>query len=173
MILFLLLALALPHPARAQQPATANRTQLIAVARRIMTAARYAALITEDSTGRSQARTIDPFAPDSLMSVWFATNPRTRKVGEIKRDPRVTLYYFDPRTEGFVTILGRARLVNDRAEKAKRWKPAWKGLYPDRDSSYLLVEVTPERLEIVSVKDKIHGDAVTWKPPAVEFRKRP
>ena len=136
-----------------------------------MTTARYAGLITLDASGRAQARTVDPFAPDSLMTVWFATNPKTRKVDEIRRDARVTLYYFDATSEGYVTLIGRARIVTDEAEKAKRFKPEWKGFYPDRDSSYMLVEVTPERLEVVSVTDAIQGDAATWRPPAVVLKR--
>ena len=173
-MLALLLALALPRQGRAQPSAAGNRrAELVAVARRIMSAARYCAFITIDSAGRPQARTIDPLAPDSLLTVWFATNPGTRKVREVRRDPRVTLYYFDARSEGYVTIIGRARLVNDRAEKARRWKPEWQPFYPDRDKGEMLVEVTPERLEIVSVKDRIQGDSLTWRPPAVDFTKRP
>ncbi len=40
------------------------------------------------------------------MVVWLATNPRTRKVAEIRRNPRVTLYYFDREAQAYVTIFG-------------------------------------------------------------------
>lgn len=173
-MLALLIVWPLPDQGRAQQSVAGNRrADLLAVARRMMAAAHYCAFITVDSAGWPQARTVDPLAPDSTMTVWFATNPSTRKVREIRKDPRVTLYYFDPLSQGYVTIIGRARLVNDRAEKARRWKPEWQVFYPDRDKSVLLVEVTPERLEIVSVRDRIQGDSVTWRPPMVEFRRHP
>jgi len=150
--------------------ATHSRDDLIAAARRIMIAARYCAVITVDDTGRPQARTIDAFEPDADMVVWFATNPRSRKVGQIEKDPRVTLYYVDPGSLGYVTLLGRARLVDDPAEKRARWKPGWEAFFPDRDAGYLLVAVTPERLEVVSPKLGINGDPVTWTPPSVVFR---
>ncbi len=151
--------------------AAARREALLAAAREIMQTARYCAVITVDESGRPQARTIDAFPPEAGMVVWFATNPKTRKVGQIRRDPRITLYYFDPHAPqlGYVTLLGRARLVDDAAEKKKRWKPEWAKLWPDRDASYLLVEVMPDRIEVVSPKSGINSDPTTWSPPAVEF----
>lgn len=149
------------------QPSGDPETQLRSVARELMTTARYAALITVDSTGAAQARTIDPFAPDGGMVVWFATNPRTRKVAEIERDPRVTLYYFSDRLGGYVTLRGHARLVSDSLEKQRRWKEEWATFYPDRERDYLLVAVTPERLEVVSPRHGIVGDSLRWRPPTV------
>ncbi len=154
-----------------ESPKPLSRDQLIDEARAIMSSARYAALITLDSYGHTQARTVDPFPPDENMIVWLATNPLTRKVREMRRNRRVTLYYLDREAQAYVTILGQARLVNDPREKAKRWKDEWKEFYPDRDKSYLLIEVTPERLEVVSVSKGILGDPKTWLPPSVTFRR--
>jgi general stress protein 26 len=149
-----------------------SQAELVAAARAIMTAARFCALITLDSSGRPQARTLDPFPPDEQMVVWLATNPRTRKVGEIRRNPRVTLYYFDREEQAYVTIYGIARLVNDPKEKAKHWKDEWKDFYPDRARDFLLIVVKPEKLEIVNVKRGIVGDPNTWKPRSVSFPKQ-
>jgi len=148
-----------------------ERDKLIAAAREIMIAARYCALITLDSTGQAQARTMDPFPPGDDMVVWLATNPRSRKVSEIGKDPRVALYYFDQPTESYVTISGTARLVDDAREKARHWKDEWKGFYPDREKGYLLITVTPDKLEVVSVKKGINGDSSNWNPPSITFKK--
>ena len=93
-----------------------SRDALVAEAREIMTATRYCALITMDKSGRAQARTMDAFAPDEKMIVWFGTNPLSRKVADIRRHPRVTLYYFDRENQAYVTIHGTARVVNDPQE---------------------------------------------------------
>jgi general stress protein 26 len=146
-----------------------SQAELVAAAREIMTTARYCALITLDSSGRPHARTLDPFPPDEDMVVWLGTNPRSRKIAEIRRNPRVTLYYFDREGQAYVTISGIARLVNDPEEKAKRWKDEWKDFYPDRARDYLLIAVKPEWLEVVSVKKGIVGDPDTWKAPTVNF----
>lgn len=145
------------------------RNILISAAREIMTTTRYCALITTGRDGRAHARTMDAFAPEADMTVWLATNPRSRKVSEIRRNPRVTLYYFDRDSQAYVTLYGTARLVNDRGEKQRRFKDDWKAFYPDRDKSYLLIKITPARLEVVNVNKGIVGTSPAWKPLVVDF----
>lgn len=141
-------------------------------ARRIVEVVPFPTFITNDAAGRPQARTVQPQQPDSAWTVWFATNPRTRKVTEIGRDPRVALHYFDPKTLSYVTLIGRARVVRDRVTKDAHWDAAWTAFYPDRDTSVVLIAVTAERLEIVSSTLGISGDAATWRPPTVRLPRR-
>jgi general stress protein 26 len=171
--LFLLLCFAVLAPGirgQVKPPPRLDRQSLIATAQEIMKTARYCALITLDSNGRPRARTMDPFSPDVDMVVWLATNPKSRKVAEIRRNQRVTLYYFVQENQAYVTIFGRAQIVDDAKERAKHWKEEWKDFYPDRH--YLLIAVEPERLELVNVKQGIIGDSVTWRPAAVTFGRR-
>jgi len=144
-------------------------TNLLFAAREIMKAAGTCALITVDADGAPHARAMDPFVPESDMKVWFGTNPISRKVEHIRADPRVTLYYFDRPTISYVTIHGTARLVDDPAEKAARWKDDWAAFYSDRDESYMLIEVTPNRIEVVSPPREILGESATWEVPAVDL----
>lgn len=159
---------AAPSAGWGQEPAARpSPDSIMATAREVMAAAYYAALITVDSTGQPRARVMEPFPPEDDMTVWFGTNPKSRKVAHIRGDPRVTLYYFDAGGLGYVTITGTARLVNDAAEKAVHWRQSWEAFYHDRDESYLLIEVRPLRLEVVSVKHGLAGDPVTWTPDGV------
>lgn len=148
---------------------TASRTKALAVARDIIAAARFAALITQAPSTGASARTIDPAPPDSAMVIRFVTNPSSRKVRELARDPRVTLYYFDAKAMRYVTIAGRARRVRDAAERARRWYAEWTPFYPGRERAAAMFEVTPTRLEVVSEADRVVGDSVTWAPPVVHF----
>lgn len=149
------------------------RDRVVSAARDVIAAARYGALITLDSTGHPRARVMDPFPPEADMTVWLATNPKSRKVGHLRNDPRVTLYYFDPGSLSYVTLTGVARLVDDPGEKARRWKEGWQMFYPDRDKSYMLVAVTPVRLEVVSMKHGLTGDPLTWTPDGVTLGGEP
>lgn len=150
---------------------TVVRPSLEEFARRIVRAVPYPTFITTDASGRPQARTVQPMQPDSGWTVWFATNPRTRKVAEVERDARVVLHYFDQSTLSYVSLVGRARVVRDRATTAAHWDQAWDAFYPDRDSSVVLIAVEAERLEIVSATLGISGDAATWSPPTVRLRR--
>jgi general stress protein 26 len=151
------------------QPKQFSREQLITAAREIMTTTRYCALITIDARGRANARTMDAFAPDDDMVVWFGTNPLSRKVAEIRRHPRVTLYYFDRENQAYVTLHGVARVVNDPQEKLRYWKDDWKDFYPDRSKGYVLIEVRPLRLEVVNTKSGIVSKSPAWNSPSVTF----
>lgn len=170
-LLLFTLALTITVQGQEPPPSGTDRKQLLAVAREIMATARYCALITIGASGNINARTMDPFPPTEDMVIWFGTNPRSRKVREIRRNRRVTLYYVDPVAQAYVTIQGTARLVNDPAEKVRRWKDEWKAFYPDRQQSYLLIAVTPKKLEVVNVKAGLTGDPITWDPPFVRFGK--
>ena len=142
---------------------------LINAAKEIMIAAGNCALITLDKEGSPRARVMDPFAPESDLTVWFGTNSKSRKVNQIKNDSRVTLYYFDSNSSGNVTIQGNALLVDDQKEKEMRWKEEWNDFYPDRSEGYLLIKVIPIWMEVISSTRGIFGDTITWQPPRVLF----
>ena len=151
--------------------ATADRAHILSSARKLMEKARYCALITIGDDGQPQARVVDPFLPDEGMIIWIATNPASRKIAQIKKDARVTLYYLNPNKSGYVTILGKADLIDVMAEKEKHWKEAWSFLYKDkyRGDDFTLIRVRPQRLEIVSYPDKLINDPKTWQPVQVVF----
>jgi general stress protein 26 len=109
---------------------------------------------------------VDPFVPEADFTIWIATNPLTRKVVEIRRDPRVTLLYFNAAAGAYVTVLGAAMLVADSAEKIRHWKEEWAAYYKDgpRGDGYLLIRVRPTRLEVVSPSHGLVNDPKTWRP---------
>jgi len=155
--------------AAATHAASADTTRIEA-ARALMTRVRYCALITIGDDGQPQARTMDPAPPDARMVVWLVTNPATRKVKQIERDPRVTLYYFDVRSPGYVTLVGTAKIVRDPAARQKRWVKKWTPFYPGGAAGAILIEVTPRRIEVIDVARGIAGDPKSWLPPSVDFK---
>jgi general stress protein 26 len=167
----LLLTLALPSAAQTPPAPAPSRADIVAGARDIIQKARYATLVTIGLDGHPQARIVDPMTTDTDFITWIATNPLTRKVNEIRRNPRVTLLYFDAASSGYVTIIGRAALVTDAAEKAKHWKEEWSPFYETRDGKkeFTLIRLTPARLEVVSPSRGLVGDPKTWLPLSISF----
>ena len=82
-----------------------------------------------------------------------------------------SLLYVDPGAQGYVTMIGKATLVSDPAEKARRWKEDWRAFYKDanRGDDYVLIRVAPSRLEVVSDTHGILNDPQTWRPAAVDL----
>ena len=168
LLLFLTPAVCEANEPEQKTPAP-GRERLLSASREIMSSAQFCSLITLDGGGQPRARVMDAFAPDEDFVVWLATDRRTRKVEQIMNDPRVTLYYFDPTTLGYVTLLGIADLVDDPMEKARRWKDGWEAFYPGERENFLLIRVVPRQLEIVSFAHEIGGDPETWTPLSVDF----
>jgi len=166
---FSLLALSPGARAEEKKPAL-DRDSLIAAARELIATQKYCALITLDETGRPSVRTMNPFPPEEDMSVWMATNDRSRKVQEIRKDPRVTVYYSDHHEAiGYVAITGRAVLIDDMNEIKKRKRDYWDSAFPGL-KNLVLIKVVPEQLDVLYYKRGIAADTVTWRTPSVELK---
>ncbi|PLW97757.1 MAG: hypothetical protein C0593_07770, partial [Marinilabiliales bacterium] len=127
------------------------------------------ALITLDEELIPMVRIMDPFPPENDFTVWFGTKAESRKVNQILNNPDVSLYYQDSDASGYVVIHGKAQIIDDQIEKQKRWKDAWEDFYPNNREGYLLIKVSPEWMEILSVTRGINGDQKTWQTPIVQF----
>jgi general stress protein 26 len=161
------------HPRSAwaeEQRPVLDRAALIAGARELIATQKYCALITLDETGAPSVRTMNPIPPEDDMTVWIATNDRSRKVREIRRDPRVTLYYSDhEQAIGYVSITGRATLVDDMNEITKRKRAYWDTAFPGL-KHLVLIKVVPERVDVLYYKKGIVADPETWRTPSVGFK---
>ncbi len=146
-----------------------DKKELKMAAREIIEASQTCTLITIDNNAIPMVRIMDPFAPEEDFTIWFGTNAKSRKVKQIKQNPNVTLYYQDSDSSGYVVIHGIAQLVDDAKEKQTRWKEAWEDFYPNDRENYLLIKVSPQWMEILSVSRGILGDESTWKTPVLRF----
>jgi general stress protein 26 len=153
----------------AQEAAAVPRDTLLAVAKDIMTQTRFCVLITLDEAGHPRARAMDPFMPDENWVIRMGTGPGTRKAKDIKKDPRVTLYYDHPSKAGYVVVYGTAKLVDDPELKTKWFKEEWARFYPDKEKEYILIAVKPIKIEVLDYTKGVMGDETTWVPPSVTF----
>jgi general stress protein 26 len=169
MLSFLLFPLLGHCQPKALSDSTNNK--IFTAAREIVLAAGTCTLISVDADGVARARAMDAFLPDEAFIVWFGTNPKSRKVGQIQGNPMVSLYYFDKATASYVLLHGKAQIVDNTTEKEKYWKKEWEAFYPNYPDGYLLIKVIPLWMEVVSESRGIIGDPVTWQPAVVSFDK--
>lgn len=130
---------------------------ILEAAKLVMKAAKNCFLITLDESGHPTARIMDPFDPEADMKIWMGTNKNTRKVEQIKNDTRATLAYYDAEGMGYVTLIGKARLVTDPMLKEKWWNEEWNAFYPGGKESevYCLIEFMPFRIEVMDISRKV------------------
>jgi general stress protein 26 len=142
---------------------------LLTIARAIIDSAESRTLISVDAKGKPRARTMSPFPPEKNWIIWLGTSTKSRKVKEIKNNPNVIVFYYDSDSWSYVSVGGKATLVNNPDKKAQYWKEGWKRFYPDRDKDYILIKVIPERLEVCSFKHRLFWDPETKMPAFVLF----
>ncbi|MGA9762960.1 MAG: pyridoxamine 5'-phosphate oxidase family protein [Gaiellaceae bacterium] len=160
----------MPKSIEPEQEAPAiEREATIAAALEIMIAQTYCAIVTIDSSGRPRVRTMNPFPPESDLTVWMATNSRSRKVQEIRANPQVCLYYADHgAATGSVAIAGKAVLVDEASEKQRRKRDYWSESFPDW-KYLLLIKVVPERLEVLNYERGLTNEGDVWRTPSIEL----
>ena len=150
-------------------PEGISSDSLLTIARTIIDSAKCRIFITVDENGKPQARTMSPFPPEENMIIWLGTSVNSRKVKQIKNNPQVMVYYYDPDGLSYVSVAGTAALVDDPEKKAHYWREGWTRYYPDPEKDYILIQVTPERMEICSFKYKLFWDE-EGKPAYLIFR---
>jgi len=145
--------------------------RVVDAARALVASVDWCTLVTLGPDGHPRARVMDPFEPEDDWTVWLGTKADSRKVDEIRNDPRVTLLWLDAGGSGYVSLYGRAEIVTDPAERSARWKERWNSFYSDRNhgEDFMLIRVVPFHLEVISLGDGLLGDPVTWQPPGVDF----
>jgi general stress protein 26 len=146
-----------------------SRDSLLTAARAVIDSTRYCIVTTLDENHSPRVRPMDPFPPERDMTIWLGTNINTRKVADIRRDPAIALCYLMPSGMGYVSLYGKAELVNDSTAKEKWWKPEWAGFYPNKDRDFILIKVVPIRIEVINYSLGVEGDLKTWIPQVIEF----
>jgi general stress protein 26 len=63
--------------------------------------------------------------------LWFVTSRDSHKLEELRNDSHVNLAYYKDRTREWVSVSGRARIVEDRAKIHELYAPDWRAWFGD------------------------------------------
>ena len=69
----------------------------------------------------------------------------------------------------YVSLYGKAQLIDDIRLKNKYWKDEWTPYYKNIETDCVLIKIIPESLEIVSLSNEVFGDSKTWKPKTIRI----
>lgn len=149
--------------------------RLLDVAQEIMNRAGCAALLTIDEFGLPSSRAVRTFASDKAFSrILIPTHPASRKTAHVRVNAGVALSYIDEPARAYVTFVGKAAL-NDRSEdKSLAWLDAFSAFWPEGPDSdeFMLIEFTPERIELRSFTQGVAADPTRWMPAILERTSR-
>jgi general stress protein 26 len=168
-ILFLFISLvSFQVQAQNKEPVIPKDT-LIKAGREIMKASPYCALVTVDSNGQPQVRTMNPFPLGDEIVIWIVTSRKSRKVSEIKNNPKVSVYYADhDHAKGYVNITGKAVIIDDKELLKKMKRDYWENI-PYWENIFVLIKIIPLKMDVINYQRGINGEAETSRSPSVDF----
>jgi general stress protein 26 len=146
-----------------------NRDTMLVAARELIQETTYCGLVTIDYNGQPQVRTMNPFPVKYDMVIWFATSRSSRKVGEIKANPKVAVYFADHNTaKGYVNISGKAEVIDDKELLQIMKRNYWNDI-PNWQDIFVLIKIVPEKMEVINYKHGLNNDPQTFKALSVDF----
>ncbi|MFC3126961.1 pyridoxamine 5'-phosphate oxidase family protein [Pseudoroseomonas globiformis] len=130
--------------------ATKNDDEMRMKVREMISGIGTAIFTTIDGHGRLHGRPMRTQKPDEDgVTLWFFTRSDSPKIAELEKDDRVLLGYSDTRSEDYVSIYGRGRVVVDAEKKKALWTEGLRTWLPEGPESpeVGLIAVTIEGAE--------------------------
>jgi general stress protein 26 len=86
---------------------------------------------------------------DDEGNIWFFTNEHSAKSSEISIENTVSLTYSDPHHHTYLSLIGEAQLVDDKAKMEQLWNPFVKAFFPKglEDPEMTLLKIKPTDAE--------------------------
>jgi general stress protein 26 len=148
---------------------TVSRDTLLLAAQEIINETTYCGLVTIDSEGQPQIRTMNPFPVKDDFVIWFATARESRKAKEIKNNPKVCVYFANHlAAKGYVNINGSATVIDDRELLVKMKRDYWNGIEGWQER-FVLIKIIPRSIEVINYKHGLNNDPKTLKAPSIIF----
>jgi general stress protein 26 len=154
-------------PSELHAQTSIKRDTILIAAHEIIKETTYCGLVTIDSTGQPQVRTMNPFPANDELIIWFATSRTSRKVREIKNNPKVCVYYANHMSaKGYVNITGTAEVIDDKELLIKMKRDYWESI-PNWQNIFILIKIVPKTIEVINYKHGLNNDPNTFRAPSV------
>ncbi|MBK0028289.1 pyridoxamine 5'-phosphate oxidase family protein [Stenotrophomonas sp. S48] len=149
---------------------TDTRAEHIAQLSELIKDVEVAMFTTTGVDGRLYSRPLGTQQVDFDGDLWFATAADSPKVAEIALNPRVNVAYASTSKNTYVSVSGRARIVDDRARIEALWSPAMKLFFPGGkdDPNLRLIQVRAETAEYWEGPGTLLGKALSFVLSAVQ-----
>lgn len=110
---------------------------------------KFAMLTTVDLDGTLHSRPMATQEMEFDGDLWFFSNRSTEKIRSIEKDQHVNVSFSSPEKNKYVSVSGRAELVDDRDKMAQLWDPMFRAWFPEglEDPEMILIKVQVESAE--------------------------
>ena len=117
----------------------------VAKLRELIKDIKIAMLTTVEADGSLRSRPMGTQQTEFDGDLWFFTGKSSGKVTEIQHNQQVNLSFAEPGDNRYVSVSGRAELVDDRSKEKELWNPFIKAWFPkgldDPDLTLLKIKV--------------------------------
>jgi len=136
--------------------------KLLQIARGIVDKVAMPLAVTIGTEGEANARVVQTSKLSDDWSVRFMTDRRSRKAEEIERSGRMTLAYQCVTENSYVSLVGRAKIVDDIEVKKAIWNPASYKWHPGgpTDPNVVLIDFVADRIELWSTPHGVVPDPI-------------
>lgn len=104
---------------------------------------------TVDEDGVLRSRPMATQQAEFDGDLWFFTRADTGKVEQVERYDQVNVAYASPKNDRYVSVVGSAEVLNNRAKIKELWNPILKTWFPDgvEDPELRLIKVNVREAE--------------------------
>ena len=123
----------------------------------------YSNLITIDESGCPKGRMMENMPLGDDLVFWFATGAQSKKVEEIKKNPKASVFVYRPGDHSSISVMGNAEVVTSDVIRSEKWKEKWTAFWKGgpADPNYNLIKVVPKKI--------VYLDFASHKQEAMEF----
>ena len=135
------------------------------VALSLINEAEYATLISVGKSGFPRARTVKFSHPNNDFVIWIATKSNTRKVIEVRANPKVHVHFIADEYKSYLSLIGTASIHTDAKtiQQHDFFEPKLKAkLWPNFPKEYVLIKIEPLMIEVLG--QHVHPERVSWRP---------
>lgn len=103
--------------------------------------AQIALLTTYGAKGFPVTRAMLKMENEGLETIWFSTNTSSKKVTQLRINPKASVYFFDSQTYSGVLLLGTVEILQDAESRTRLWRPGFEKYYPQgkNDPDYTVI----------------------------------
>lgn len=109
----------------------------------------YAVVATHAPDGAMHARPMAYRSVEPDGDLWFLTKLDSRKVQELKANPKTLVSFADPKNQNFVSITGTSEIVTGRPKVREVWSEIYRAWFPGgpEDDNVVAIRVRADHAE--------------------------
>ena len=99
---------------------------------------------TIDAEGYPNMRAMIKMENEGLKTIWFSTNTSSRKIGQLKSNPRASVYFIDFEKWMGLMLVGTVEILQDPQSRKRLWREGYERYYPQgvEDPDYTVLRFT-------------------------------